>query len=273
MTTPIVKLCPKLIIEGTRLTGKTDLALALNEHPRIVGVRKYRYHSPIVSAEWNGFVKSPYGSSLIDFDAAHETLALRAYQIWLSLFELYRYYSWIIDRFHISTQMWQAAYHGKRYDFEWLESRLAGLGFRLILCWRDPQSFAKARALRLQISSNPSQYNDLSIFIREQEIFQQLVARSAIPKLLVDVTDRSLEQQIDCIADWLEETGGLNPEESTAGGNNVEGSHFVPRPLAKFNKGAVLEAPVEHFFSARTRRVSHDRDGKIDGDAPCYCPG
>jgi len=32
MTTQIIKLCPKLIIEGTRLTGKTDLALALNEH-------------------------------------------------------------------------------------------------------------------------------------------------------------------------------------------------------------------------------------------------
>jgi hypothetical protein len=30
MTEPIVKLCPKLIIEGTRLTGKTELALALN---------------------------------------------------------------------------------------------------------------------------------------------------------------------------------------------------------------------------------------------------
>jgi hypothetical protein len=25
MMTPIVKVCPKLIIEGTRLTGKTDL--------------------------------------------------------------------------------------------------------------------------------------------------------------------------------------------------------------------------------------------------------
>lgn len=45
------KLCPKLIFEGTRLTGKTDLAFALNEHPRLVGPRKYRYHSPIVSAE------------------------------------------------------------------------------------------------------------------------------------------------------------------------------------------------------------------------------
>jgi hypothetical protein len=68
MHTTIIKPCPKLLIEGTRLTGKTDLALALNEHRRILGVRKYRYHSPIVSAEWNGFVKNPYGSSLIDFE-------------------------------------------------------------------------------------------------------------------------------------------------------------------------------------------------------------
>ena len=31
------KLCPKIILEGTRLTFKTELAFALNEHPRIVG--------------------------------------------------------------------------------------------------------------------------------------------------------------------------------------------------------------------------------------------
>src|SRR6266436_3413150 len=214
MSSIVTKLCPKLILEGTRLTGKTDLALALNENPRIVGVRKYRYHSPIVSAEWNGFVKNPYGSSLIDFEEAYETYALRAYRLWLSLFELYQYYSWIVDRFHISTQMWQTIYRGRKYEFEWLESRLLALGFRLIFCWRDPESFAEARAKRLQISSNPSQYNDLVIFIREQEILQQLVEDSAIPKLLVDVTYRSLEEQIDYIADWLEATGGLNAVES-----------------------------------------------------------
>ncbi len=28
---------PKVILEGTRLTHKTDLAFALNEHPRVVG--------------------------------------------------------------------------------------------------------------------------------------------------------------------------------------------------------------------------------------------
>jgi hypothetical protein len=45
------KLCPKIVLEGTRLTLKTEIAFALNEHPRIVGPRKYRYHSPLISAE------------------------------------------------------------------------------------------------------------------------------------------------------------------------------------------------------------------------------
>jgi hypothetical protein len=214
MSTMVTKLCPKLILEGTRLTGKTDLALALNEDPRIVGVRKYRYHSPIISAEWNGFCKNPYGSSLIDFEQKYEIQAMEAYRVWLRVFELYRYYSWIIDRFHISTQMWQETYRGIRYKFGWLESRLAALGFRLIFCWRHPDSFAEARRERLKVSSNPSQYEDLTIFIREQQIMQELIDKSLIPKLLVDVTDRPLEDRLDYITDWLEATGGLNAAES-----------------------------------------------------------
>jgi len=46
------KMCPKVILEETRLTLKHDMAFALNEHPRVVGPRRYRYHSPLVSAEW-----------------------------------------------------------------------------------------------------------------------------------------------------------------------------------------------------------------------------
>jgi len=62
------KLCPKIILEGTRLTFKTEIAFALNEHPRIVGPRKYRYHSPIVSAEWCGFTNFPWGRGLVNFE-------------------------------------------------------------------------------------------------------------------------------------------------------------------------------------------------------------
>ncbi|MGA8660033.1 MAG: hypothetical protein WB586_28270 [Chthoniobacterales bacterium] len=209
----VTKLCPKIILEGTRLTGKTDLAFALNEHPRIVGVRKYRYHSPIISAEWNGFTKSPWGASLINFEPQYEGIVLETYRTWAKLFELYRYYSWVVDRFHISTQAWQLIYADKKYDFAWLERRLAKLGFRLIFCWRSPDSFEEARRRRLKISSNPSQYEDLSIFLREQEVVQEFVDRSLLSKLVVDVTDNRLDRVVKQVADWLEATRGLTAED------------------------------------------------------------
>ena len=54
----------------SRLTFKTEIAFALNEHPRIVGPRKYRYHSPLISAEWCAFTNFPWGRGLINFDPA-----------------------------------------------------------------------------------------------------------------------------------------------------------------------------------------------------------
>jgi hypothetical protein len=209
----VSKLCPKIILEGTRLTGKTDLAFALNEHPRLVGVRKYRYHSPIISAEWNGFTKSPWGASLINFEPQYEGIVLETYRTWAKLFELYRYYSWVVDRFHISTQAWQRIYANKNYDFAWLERRLAKLGFRLVFCWRSPDSFEEARRRRLKISGNPSQYDDLSIFLREQEVVQEFVDQSLLPKLVVDVTDNRIDRVVKQVADWLEATGGLTAQD------------------------------------------------------------
>jgi hypothetical protein len=47
----MAKLCLKIILEGTRLTHKTNIAFALNEHPRFVSPRKYQYHSALISAE------------------------------------------------------------------------------------------------------------------------------------------------------------------------------------------------------------------------------
>jgi hypothetical protein len=203
------KRSPKIILEGTRLTGKTDLAFALNEHPRIVGARKYRYHSPIISAEWNGLTRDPWGASLINFEPEYEDIVLETYRTWVRLFELYAYYSWIVDRFHISTQTSRWIYAGRRYDFAWLETRLARLGFRLVFCWREPASFEFARKRRLQISSNPAQYDDLALFVREQEVIQEYVDQSLLPKLVVNLTDNNLSRAADEIADWMEATGGL----------------------------------------------------------------
>ena len=203
------KLVPKVIIEGTRLTHKTDLAFALNEHPRVVGPRRYRYHSPLVSAEWCAFTDVPWGRGLVNFAPEEEALAMETYATWVRLFELQRHYSWIVDRFHVSTRVYQLQARGKDYDFRWLEDRLRPLGFRLVLCTRRPDTFAAARAERLRISGKPSQYDDLGPFVREQELFRRCVRESTLPALELDVSDDDVPRAADRVADWLEATGGL----------------------------------------------------------------
>lgn len=208
------KLVPKVILEGTRLTYKTEIAFALNEHPLVVGPRKYRYHSPIVSAEWCGFTNFPWGRGLINFAPEEEEQAMETYRTWARLFELLRYYSWIVDRFHISTRMFQLQERGKDYDFRWLEERLLPLGFRLVFCTRTPESFAAARADRLKVSGNPAQYDDLARFVAEQDLLRRLVGQSILPTLDLDVSDNDIAGATDRIAGWLEATGGLwAPEE------------------------------------------------------------
>ncbi len=203
------KMCPKIILEGTRLTFKTDIAFALNEHPRVVGPRKYRYHSPLISAEWCAFTNFPWGHGLINFLPEEEALAMETYHTWVRLFELQRYYSWIIDRFHISTRMVQLKTRGVDYPFRWLEQRLLPLGFRLVFITRSPASFEAARAERLKVSGNPGQYDDLSVFIEEQDLLRRLVGESTLPTLELDISDNDVTRATDRIADWLAETGGL----------------------------------------------------------------
>lgn len=203
------KLCPKIILEGTRLTLKTEIAFVLNEHPRIVGPRKYRYHSPLISAEWCSFTNYPWGRGLINFAAEEEVLAMETYQTWARMFELQRYYSWIIDRFHISTRAYQLKNRARDYRFEWLEQRLLPLGFHLVFVTRSPESFEAARIERLEVSGNPSQYDDLNIFMEEQELINELVAESMLPTLYLDVSDNNVHRAAESIADWLEGNGGL----------------------------------------------------------------
>jgi hypothetical protein len=45
--------------------------------------------------------------------------------------------------------------------------------------------------------------------LREQEVVQELFDRSLLPKMVVDVTDKSLDEMVTEVGDWLEATGGL----------------------------------------------------------------
>jgi len=203
------KLCPKIILEGTRLTFKTEIAFALNEHPEIVGPRNYKYHSPIISAEWCAFTNFPWGRGLINFNPDEEQLAMETYHTWLRLFELQRYYSWIVDRFHISTKAYQLKHNNRNYNLNWIEERLQNLGFHLVFCSRTAESFAAARAERLKVSGNPSQYDDLNAFVEEQNLMRKLIDESILPKIEIDISDNNIPAAVDKIADWMKSTGGL----------------------------------------------------------------
>ena len=205
----MAKMVPKIILEGTRLTHKTDLAFLLNEHPRIVGPRKYKYHSPLISAEWCAFTNWPWGEGPINFRPEQEALAMETYMTWARMFELQRYYSWIVDRFHISTRLYQRMNHGKDFDFLWLEQRLNPLGFVVVLCTRREETFEAAKTERLKVSGKPSQYDDLGVFIREQEMIRELAKESILPVLEVDISDDDVERAANEVADWMEHTGKL----------------------------------------------------------------
>jgi hypothetical protein len=83
-------------------------------------------------------------------------------------------------------------------------------------------SFEAARAERLKVSGNPAQYDDLQVFIREQELMRRLaplgaglVGESMLPTLELDVSDSDVARAADRIADWLTETGGLWAKQET----------------------------------------------------------
>lgn len=205
---------PKIILEGTHLTLKTDIAFALAEHQRVIGERKHRWHIPLVSSEWETRsdgqpTKAQPGYSLIDFQPHDEPWAMEAFHTYTRLFELHRDYYWIVDRFHISTRAHQFVHAGRDYKFEWLEDRLAALNFHLVHCVRSAASFTEARAARLLYSENPTRYDDLQRFVDEQALMRRMVGESLLPSLEVDVSDNDVERVAVVILDWLEARGGF----------------------------------------------------------------
>ena len=78
-----------------------------------------------------------------------------------------------------------------------------------MFCTRSPESFEAAREDRLKVSGNPSQYDDLAPFIREQELMRGLIARSMLPSLILDISDNNIPAAVERVADWLETSGGL----------------------------------------------------------------
>ena len=146
---------------------------------------------------------------MINFADEEESLAFETYQTWARMFELQRYYSWIIDRFHISTRAYQLKHRSRDYQFAWLEQRLLPLGFHMIFVTQTLGSFKSACEERLKVSGNPAHYDDLAIFTEEQELMKSLIEDSILPTYQLDVSDNDVLGASDKIADYLEQVGVL----------------------------------------------------------------
>jgi len=62
----------------------------------------------------------------------------------------------------------------------------------------------------VKVSGKPDQYDDLSIFVREQALLRELADTSILPVLDLDVSDDDVPAATGRVADWLEATGGLS---------------------------------------------------------------
>jgi hypothetical protein len=56
--------------------------------------------------------------------------------------------------------------------------------------------------------ASSSQYDDLQVFIHEQEVMQQL-SRHPAETFQIDISDDDVPGAVEKIADWMETTGGL----------------------------------------------------------------
>jgi len=59
------------------------------------------------------------------------------------------------------------------------------------------------------LNRHPSQYDDLSIFIKEQKEFSKFVEKSLLKSVEIDVSDGDIDSICDDICDWYEETDGI----------------------------------------------------------------
>jgi hypothetical protein len=203
---------PKILLEGTHLNRKTDIAFALAEHVELIGHRKHRWHIPLISSEWQTKsdeqpTKSKPGRNMIDYLPGDDDWAREAFETYVRLMELHRDYYWVIDRFHVSAIAFQYMAHGRQVDLSWVDKRLADLGVLLVHCRRDPDSFGAARVLRLTYSENPHNYDDLRVFLREQELMQDIIDNSAMETYTVDVTDGDIGRVADDIVSEVRRRG------------------------------------------------------------------
>lgn len=198
---------PRIILEGTEYAGTKDIALALSKHPQVVGKSWERVFTAVISAKWCSFTRFPWGEMLVDFTPGEAEQAMQNYRTWMSLIELQRHTGWIIDRFHLTTRVYQLQHYQSDYAFNWLEERLQNCGFHQVLVIQTPDALRKA----ISKHGNSSQLKQFDSIINEQNMLRKLAAESILPTTEIIVSENDTQKNADRIADWVESIGANIP--------------------------------------------------------------
>ena len=198
---------PRIILEGTDYAGTKDVALALSKHPQIVGKSWERVYTAVISAKWCSFTMFPWGEMLVNFTPGEAEQAMQNYRTWMSLIELQRHTGWVIDRFHLTTRVYQLLHYQSDYAFNWLEERLHKCGFYQVLVIQTPEAVRGA----IGKTGNSSQMERFDSVIEEQNMLRKLAAESILPTTEIIVSENDTQKNADSIADWVESIGANFP--------------------------------------------------------------
>jgi hypothetical protein len=197
---------PRIILEGTGYAGTKEIALALSKHPQVVGKSWEQCFTAVISAKWCSFTQFPWGEMLVNFTPDEAEQAMQNYRTWMSLIELQRHTGWVIDRFHLTTRVYQLQHYQTDYAFDWLEERLQKCGFHQVLVIQTPDSLREA----ICRPGNLSQLK-FDTIIEEQNLLCQLAATSILPTSEIVVSENDTHKTADKVADWIESIGANIP--------------------------------------------------------------
>ena len=191
----------RIIIEGTSFANTQDIALALSKYPPFIGQKENHRYTTVISAKWGNFRDFPWGKDLIDFDPSEEQQAMKNYGTWVRLIEMQGLYNWIIDRFHVSTQQYQLQNNNNGCDFGWLEERFLKLGFHLVYVVQNEEALRKAIKNRERMNFA----DDIEAIAKEQNQYREIVKKSILPTLELDISMMSIQEAVGNISDWYDE--------------------------------------------------------------------
>lgn len=198
------------------MTHKTELAFALNSHPKVFGADppKYEYRFPFFSADWCGWYAHAGNIGFFNCRPEHLEHARDLIAAYLHVIRCMPYNCFLIDRFHLT--LWTNLYlkSGLDIDLSWEEQELKSLDFRLILCMREPDSFSNALVERLKISLYPGAYSTPDYYAYEQLTMVDKAKRSRLPVLFLDVTSGNIPELAEQIVQWLEHTKAIGFDEN-----------------------------------------------------------